>query len=117
MSTLSIGDIAVAPSNDLIVYAGTGEGELSGDSYFGRGVMKSTDGGITWAHVSGDTFNGVSISKVVVHPTNPDRLYIAVIRGRAGSRRQTPPTDVKYGIYESQNGGVSWTLRKEAATS
>jgi hypothetical protein len=89
MATLSIGDIAVAPSNDSIIYAGTGEGELSGDSYFGRGVMRSNDGGITWSMVSGDTFNGVSISKVVVHPTNPNRLWISVIRGRAGSRRQT----------------------------
>ena len=113
-ATLSIGDIAIAPSNDSIIYAGTGEGELSGDSYRGLGVMKSTDGGMTWNIVSGNAFAGVSISKVVVHPTNPDRLWIAVIRGRAGSRRQTPPTNVKYGIYESQNGGTSWVLRKDA---
>ena len=113
-STLSIGALAIAPSNDSIVYAGTGEGSLSGDSYRGNGFLKSTDGGIHWARVGGDTFNGVSISKVVVHPTNPNRLWASVIRGRAGSRRQTPPTSVRYGIWESQDGGTSWTIRKAA---
>ena len=52
-----------------IVYAGTGEGALSGDSYFGDGVLKSIDGGQTWAHVSGDYFEGVSISRIAVDPT------------------------------------------------
>lgn len=113
-ATLSIGAIAIAPSNDAIVYAGTGEGNLSGDSYFGRGLLKSTDGGIRWASVGGDTFNGASIAKLVVSPTNPNRLWAAVLRGRAGSRRQTPPTQTTYGIWESQNGGVTWRLRKAA---
>ncbi len=112
--TLSIGALAIAPSNDSIVYAGTGEGNLSGDSYFGTGVLKSTDGGIHWAPIGGTTFEGVSISKIVVDPTNPNRLWAAVIRGRAGSRRQTPPDPTQYGIWESQNGGTSWTLRKSA---
>jgi uncharacterized repeat protein (TIGR01451 family) len=113
-STLSIGAIAIAPSNDSIVYAGTGEGNLSGDSYFGDGVLKSTDGGIHWAQVSGNTFHGVSISKLVVDPHNPLRVWAAVLRGRAGSRRQTPPDTSKYGIWESHDGGASWDLRKVA---
>jgi uncharacterized repeat protein (TIGR01451 family) len=112
--TLSIGAIAVAPSNDTIVYAGTGEGNLSGDSYRGDGFLKSTDGGIHWAPIGGDTFDGASIAKIAVDPTNANRLWAAVIRGRAGSRRQTPPTNTTYGIWESQNGGTSWTLRKAA---
>jgi len=47
MPSLSTGALAVAPSNDLIVYDGTGEGALSGDSYYGNGILKSTDGGFT----------------------------------------------------------------------
>jgi uncharacterized repeat protein (TIGR01451 family) len=113
-STLSIGAIAIAPSDDAIVYAGTGEGNLSGDSYFGHGVLKSTDGGIHWTPVGGDTFHGVSISKVVVDPHNPNRLWVAVLRGRAGSRRQTPPDASKYGIWESRDGGNSWQLDRVA---
>ena len=70
--TQAIGALAVAPSNDAVVYAGTGEGALSGDSYFGNGVLRSTDGGTTWSHVSGDYFVGVSISRIVVDPTNAE---------------------------------------------
>ncbi|MEP6638173.1 MAG: hypothetical protein ABJC39_02390 [Chloroflexota bacterium] len=113
-STLSIGAIAIAPSDDSIVYAGTGEGNLSGDSYFGHGVLKSTDGGIHWTPVGGNTFHGVSISRVVVDRANPNRLWISVLRGRAGSRRQTPPDTSKYGIWESRDGGNSWQLDKVA---
>ncbi len=112
--TLSIGALAIAPSDDTIVYAGTGEGNLSGDSYFGAGVLKSTDGGMHWAPVGGSTFQGVSISKIVVDQADPNRLWAAVLRGRAGSRRQTPPDPSTYGIWESQNGGTTWTLRKSA---
>jgi uncharacterized repeat protein (TIGR01451 family) len=113
--TLSIGAIAIAASNDAIVYAGTGEGNLSGDSYRGDGFLKSTDGGIHWAPIGGDTFDGASIAKIAVDPTNANRLWAAVIRGRAGSRRQTPPTTTQYGIWESDNGGTTWTLRKAAS--
>jgi uncharacterized repeat protein (TIGR01451 family) len=112
--SLAMGSLAVAPSNDSIVYGGTGEGHLSGDSYFGNGILKSTDGGTTWSHVSGDFFRGVAVSRLVVHPTDPNLLYAAVLRGRGGSRRVTPPVHSRYGIWKSTNGGVSWTLLKEA---
>jgi uncharacterized repeat protein (TIGR01451 family) len=112
--TQSIGALALAPSNDAIVYAGTGEGALSGDSYFGNGVLKSTDGGHTWVHVGGDYFVSVSISRVVVDPTNPDHLWAAVIRGRGGKQRTTPTPHSKFGLWESWDGANTWTLRKEA---
>ena len=105
--------LAIAPTNDNIVYAGTGEGALSGDSYTGNGILKSTDGGNTWAQVSGDYFMGVSISRLVVDPTNASHLYAAVLRGRGGARRVSPPVHSRFGIWESNDGGVSWTLRRE----
>ena len=110
-TTQSIGALAVAPSNDAIVYAGTGEGALSGDSYFGDGVLKSTDGGNTWAKISDDKyFNGVSMSRIIVDPTNADHVYAAVLRGRGGARRTSPPDPDKFGVWESKDGGVSWKL-------
>ena len=112
--TQSIGALALAPSNDAIVYAGTGEGALSGDSYFGNGVLKSTDGGHTWVHVGADYFVSVSISRIVVDPTNPDHLWAAVIRGRGGKQRVTPTPHSKFGLWESTDGANTWTLRKEA---
>src|SRR5215470_9582613 len=108
-TTQSMGALAIAPSDDRIIYAGTGEGALSGDSYFGNGVLKSTDGGNTWAKISGDTyFNGVSMSRIVVDPTNADHVYAAVLRGRGGARRVSPPDSTKFGIWESKDGGVNW---------
>jgi len=112
LGSLAIGALANAASDggQDILYAGTGEGALSGDSYFGNGVLKSLDGGHTWAHVSGDYFRSVSISRLVVDPTDPDHLYAAVLRGRGGARRTSPPIHSKFGIWESKDGGVTWTL-------
>jgi uncharacterized repeat protein (TIGR01451 family) len=111
--TQAVGALAIAPSDDSVVYAGTGEGALSGDSYFGNGVLRSTDGGTTWSHVSGDYFQGVSVSRLVVDPTDKSHVYAAVLRGRGGSRRVTVQPHSRYGIWESKDGGVSWTLLRE----
>src|SRR5206468_5963754 len=110
LPSTAIGAVEVAPSDDLVVYAGTGEGALSGDSYFGNGILKSTDGGMHWSHVSGDYFVSVSISHLVVDPNNAAHLYAAVLRGRGGARRTSPALHSKFGIWESHDGGVSWTL-------
>jgi uncharacterized repeat protein (TIGR01451 family) len=108
-TTQAIGALAVAPSNDAIVYAGTGEGALSGDSYFGDGVLKSTDGGNTWSHVSDDKyFRGVAMSRIIVDPNDPNHVLAAVLRGRGGARRTSPTETTKFGIWESKDGGIDW---------
>jgi len=114
LPSLAIGALAIAPSNDSIIYAGTGEGALSGDSYFGNGILKSTDGGLHWSQVSGDFFEAVSVSRLVVDPTNASHLFASVLRGRGGARRTTPAVHSRFGIWESTDGAVSWTLLKEA---
>jgi photosystem II stability/assembly factor-like uncharacterized protein len=83
--TQAIGSLAIAPSDDAIIYAGTGEGALSGDSYFGNGILRSTNGGQTWTKVSGDYFQGVSTSRLVVDPRDPSHLC-AVAAAHAVSR-------------------------------
>jgi len=109
--TQSVGALAVAPSNDAIVYMGSGEGALSGDSYYGDGFYRSTNGGVSWQHVS-TLFTGQAVRSIVVDPTNPQHVYAATVRGRGGNHRTTSPTDAAYGVYESTDGGTSWTLRK-----
>ena len=108
--SLATGALAYAPSSPNVVYAGTGEGALSGDSYFGNGVLKSTNGGTSWSHVSGDYFRGVSISRLLVDPANENHLWVAAVRGRGGARRTSPPVHSRWGIWESKNGGADWTL-------
>ncbi|GAC1385700.1 MAG: hypothetical protein NVSMB42_05410 [Herpetosiphon sp.] len=111
-STLAVGAIALAPSQENTIYVGTGEGNLSGDSYYGDGVMKSTDAGVTWSHVGGNFFGHVSISKIVVDPTNASHLYVATLRGRAGAKRTSPPNPSGFGIFESLDGGGTWIAKR-----
>lgn len=111
LPTQAMGDIALAPSNEDIIYVGTGEGNLSGDSYFGDGVYKSVDGGKTFRHVGGSTINQSSVARVRVDPNDPNHVYVATARGRRGARGVTGPNPSPYGIYESVDGGETWIPR------
>ncbi|MEP7343927.1 MAG: hypothetical protein ABI877_01610 [Gemmatimonadaceae bacterium] len=98
-STHSIGDIAIAASNPDILYVGTGEANNRQSSSFGDGVFKSIDAGKTW------TQSGLretqSIARVVVHPRNPDVVWVAALGHLFG-----PNAD--RGVYKSSDGGKSW---------
>src|SRR5437762_1467021 len=71
----SVGAVAVAPSNPDVVYIGTGEADIRGNIIQGDGVYKSADGGKTWTHIG--LVETENISKIRVHPTNPDLGYVA----------------------------------------
>src|SRR5205823_7656519 len=64
-----MGSIAIAPSNHNVIYAGTGEANFSGDSFYGRGVLLSTDGGATWSLTGNSVFNRKAMSKIAIDPT------------------------------------------------
>ena len=71
----SVGDIAISPSNPSIIWAGTGESNNRQSSSWGNGVYKSMDAGKSWKLMGlGETHH---IARVVVHPTNPDIVYVA----------------------------------------
>ncbi|MGD8276824.1 MAG: hypothetical protein PVH00_02305 [Gemmatimonadota bacterium] len=96
----SIGAIAVAPSNPDILYLGSGEANTSRSTYWGDGVYKSTDGGETWTNVGLPESH--HIGRVVIHPTNPDIVYVAAL----GHLYTENP---ERGLYKTTNGGRSWT--------
>lgn len=111
-ATCFIGSIALAPSNPNIIYVGTGEAELRDISFYGRGVLKSTDAGATWALLGANHFDRTVISKVVVHPTNPDIVFVSVGGfGTDGNTAQQP------GVYRSTDGGLTWTNTTSAITT
>src|SRR5215472_2653589 len=73
----SIGDMALAPSNPAILYVGTGEPNNRQSSSWGAGVFKSMDAGHTWSFMGlKDTHH---IGRIVVHPTDPNILYVAAL--------------------------------------
>ena len=99
-ATASIGDVAVAPSNPQIVYVGTGEDNIFRASLSGTGMYKSINGGLTWTNI-GLTDTG-TIGRVLVHPTNPNIVYVAA------SGHEWTGNDQR-GVYKTIDGGKTWT--------
>jgi photosystem II stability/assembly factor-like uncharacterized protein len=98
--TAAIGDIALAPSDQNILWVGTGEHNIFRSSQSGVGIFKSTDGGKTWASMGLADTN--TISRIVIHPTDPDVVYVA-----AGGHEWTK--NAERGIFKTTDGGKTWT--------
>jgi len=99
-ANLSIGAIGIAPSDQNVIYVGTGEPCLRNNITFGNGMYKSTDGGGSWKHIGlRDTQH---ISKVLVDPRNPNIVFVAAVGHASG-----PNSD--RGVFRSEDGGKSWS--------
>ena len=96
---LTIGDLALAPSNPDIVYVGTGEANGSVNNYAGAGMYRSNDAGASWEFAGLE--ETTSIGRVVVHPSNPDVVW-------AGAIGSYYLPDAHRGVYKSTDGGASW---------
>lgn len=95
----SIGDITVAPSDPSVVWVGTGEPANRQSSSWGNGVYVSRDGGTSWTHTGlEDTHH---IGRVVVHPTDPDTVYVAALGHLWGPNEER-------GVFRTRDGGASW---------
>lgn len=99
-ASTSIGDIAVAPSNPDIVWIGTGESNIFRSSYAGTGIYKSIDAGKTWQHMG--LTDTLTIGRIVVHPTNPDIVYVA-------SAGHEWTENSMRGVFKTVDGGKTWT--------
>ena len=107
----SVGAVAVAPGNPNIVYVGMGETPMRGNISFGDGIYKSPDGGATWKHMG--LVNSNAIGAIVVHPHNPDLVYVA-----AQGKIWGPTPDKERGLFRSKDGGLTWqnVLRGDDST-
>ena len=97
---MSIGTVAVAPSQPTTVWVGTGEANTRQSSSWGDGIYKSTDAGKTWTNMGlKDTR---AIARIVVDPANPDIVYVAAQGHLFGPNAER-------GVYKSTDGGKTWT--------
>ncbi|MBL8310115.1 MAG: hypothetical protein JNL19_06820 [Burkholderiales bacterium] len=142
-SSLAVGALALAPSDPTILYVGTGEANSSADSFAGVGLYR-IDSAPTTATLVGPinpirnytdadgvtarsvpAFNGRSISKILVHPTDPGYLFVGVAGGVIGMGGDAPlggtiPPLAMRGLYRLQgaNGAPgSVTVQKLAVST
>jgi photosystem II stability/assembly factor-like uncharacterized protein len=97
--THSIGDIAIAPSRTSVMYVGTGEPNNRQSSSFGAGMYKSIDGGETFSFIG--LRETQSIARVVVHPANPDVVWVAAVGHLFGPNPER-------GVFKTTDGGATW---------
>jgi photosystem II stability/assembly factor-like uncharacterized protein len=96
---LSIGALALAPSDPNVVWAGTGEAFIRSNVSIGNGVYRSTDGGESWTHMGLEKSGRVG--RIVIHPTNPDIVFVAAVGHLYGPQKER-------GIYRTRDGGETW---------
>ena len=95
----SIGALAIAPSDPNVIYVGTGEACIRGDSSFGDGVYKSIDAGKTWSHVG--LSDSRHIGRIVIDPRDPNVVLVAALGHAYGPNSER-------GIFLSRDGGKAW---------
>jgi photosystem II stability/assembly factor-like uncharacterized protein len=98
-SSVSIGDVAVAPSEPNTVWVGTGEANPRNSVSRGDGVYKSTDGGKNWTNMG--LKESFQVGKIVVHPKDPNVVYVGALGrlyGPGGDR----------GVFKTEDGGKTW---------
>jgi photosystem II stability/assembly factor-like uncharacterized protein len=98
-SSGSIGAIAVAPSDDRLIYVGSGEGMHRPDLSIGDGMYRSNDGGATWTHLG--LRDAEQIAAIVVDPANANRLFVAALGHPYGPNAER-------GVYRSLDGGTTF---------
>lgn len=95
----SIGCVAVAPSDPTILYVGEGESTLRGNVSEGNGMWKTEDAGRTWKFIG--LKDSRHISRIVIHPKDPNIVWVAVIGHLFGSNTER-------GVFKTIDGGKNW---------
>ncbi|WP_299013085.1 sialidase family protein [uncultured Polaribacter sp.] len=98
----SVGAVAVAESDNNVIYVGMGEKTVRGNVSSGDGMWKSENAGKTWKHIG--LKNARHIPRVKIHPKNPDIVFAGVM----GDLYK--PTQER-GVYKSTDGGATWSKK------
>src|SRR5262249_60702807 len=97
----SIGAIAIDPQDPRTVWVGTGESWMRNSVSAGDGIYKSTDGGESWTKMG--LPESEHIVRILVHPKRSDTVY-ACVPGKLWS------DSADRGVYETKDGGKTWSL-------
>jgi hypothetical protein len=117
-ATLSIGSLAIQPGNTdsskSVILVGTGEANDSGDSYFGLGILRSADGGNTWALIpsanSGSlSFSGLGGTRMAFSTTSTNTVVAAMAASTEGAVDGALTPNTYRGLYTSSDAGQTWT--------
>ncbi len=95
----TFGDLAIAPSNTDIIWAGTGEQNNRQSTSWGNGIYRSKDAGKSWTHLGLEKTR--HIGRVQVHPEDPDVAYVAALGNLWKASKER-------GVYKTVDGGQSW---------
>lgn len=113
LPTTAIGAVALDPSNEQVIYAGSGESNYANHSRYGLGLYKSLDGGANWSVLAAQTFAGRCFSKIIVDPASSQTVYASTTRAGGGpmvaGAKGHPLSLGPTGVFKSVDGGVSWT--------
>jgi len=117
-ATLSIGALAVQPGNNTpansVILAATGEADNSGDSYFGLGMLRSTNGGNSWSLISTAnsgalSFAGLGGTRMAFSTGQPTTVVAAMASSSEAIVSGTASANTVPGLYTSQDAGQTWT--------
>ncbi|HYL13686.1 MAG TPA: hypothetical protein VEV41_11665 [Terriglobales bacterium] len=117
--TLAVGAIALQPNNATnnlsnVILVGTGEANSSGDSYYGLGILRSTNAGSTWSLIStanagAYSFKGLSFSKIAFSSAATNVAVAGVASTFPGEQEGADNLTAPRGVYYSTDSGVNWT--------
>ncbi|MBI4605950.1 MAG: PDZ domain-containing protein, partial [Planctomycetes bacterium] len=98
-ATVSIGAVAVAPSDPKVVWVGTGESNPRNSVSYGDGVYRSTDGGKTWTNMG--LKRSYQIGRIAIHPRDPNIAYVGALGRLWGPNEER-------GVFKTTDGGATW---------